>query len=105
MNNKIKSNYTGSENTYDLVKKQISERFGPKEASEYDPYSNCLTWHDWNQAGYYVNNGEKGLRSVVMIEKKENGKVVGRYPKTVWLFAKCQVTEEIERKKPLLINR
>ena len=37
-----KTNYKGSKETYESVRKQIEERFGPEEAENYNPYFNCM---------------------------------------------------------------
>ena len=36
----IKSNWTGSESTFNLVKKQIAQRWGDDEANRYNPKQN-----------------------------------------------------------------
>ena len=88
----IKTNYKGSEHTRDDVHRQILERFGPELAKDYDPYLNTMTLPQWASRGYRVKPGQKSLRSVVMIEKKnEHGEVVSSYPKTVHLFYFPQV--------------
>lgn len=81
-----------SPKTYESVKNQILERFGPKLAESYDPTSNCRTFNDWSSAGYTVNSGAKSLKSVIIIEKKDkSGKVVSKHAKTVNLFLENQV--------------
>ena len=90
------SPYTGSEATYDMVKQQIAERWGAAEAEQYDPYMNCLTFRQWLARGYRVRKGEKSLRSITFVEKKdEDGNVEKKYKKTVCLFYYKQV-EKIE---------
>jgi hypothetical protein len=44
MENVILSNWKGSINTAETVKKQILARWGEEEANNYDPKSNCLTF-------------------------------------------------------------
>lgn len=85
------SNYKGSQKTFDLVAKQIKERFGAGEEKKYDPYSNCLSFKCWLKQGYRVRRGEKALKSVTIIEKKDAAGVITKYPKTVNLFYYLQV--------------
>jgi hypothetical protein len=91
-NSNIPSNYKGSETTFERVQQQIRERWGDIAAAEYDPLHNCLTFRQWLKAGYCVKRGEKAIRSITIIEKKdEKGELVGKYPKTVFLFFREQV--------------
>jgi len=93
MTNKVISNWTGSENTSNIVRKQIAERWGEEEAERYDPRHNCLTFKAWLENGYIVRKGEKAIKSFIIIEKKdkETGKVVERHLKNVFLFYEKQV--------------
>ncbi len=92
MNKKITSNWTGSETTESLVRKQISTRWGTEEAERYNPKANCLTIKKWNESGYRVKKGEKALKSYIVIEKKDKkGEVVSKYPKQINLFYQKQV--------------
>ncbi len=88
----IRTNYSGSEHTRDDVHRQILERFGPELAKEYDPYINCMTLPQWSSRGYRVKPGQKSLRSIVMIEKKDkNGEVISSFPRNIFLFFYPQV--------------
>lgn len=89
----VKSNWTGSENTFNLVHKQIAERWGTEEAERYNPKENCLTFRQWLKNGYSVRKGEKAIRSFVIVEKKDKktGEVIERRPKTINLFYELQV--------------
>lgn len=88
----IKSNWTGSEITSNIVRKQISDRWGSEEANKYDPKANCLTFRKWLKSGYRVKKGEKALKSYIVIEQKdEKGEVVRKYPKSINLFYIKQV--------------
>jgi hypothetical protein len=83
----IKTSYRGSETTEKMVRAQLEERYGPEVAQGYNPYENVATLKDWNRHGYRVKKGEKALRSITMVEKKdEKGEVVKRYPKRCFLF-------------------
>ena len=94
MNKKITSNWTGSESTETLVRKQILARWGSEEAERYNPKANCLTIRQWNKNGYRVRKGEKALQSYVVIEKKdEKGAVISTYPKRINLFYQKQVEQ------------
>jgi hypothetical protein len=91
----VLSNYSGSDATYKMVAAQIKERFGEKEVENYNPYSNCLTFRQWAQQGYRVRRGEKALKSITIVEvKNEAGEVIKKYPRTVNLFYYLQ-TEKI----------
>ncbi len=90
----IVSSWKGSENTAESVRKQILSRWGEEEAGKYDPKCNCLTFKQWHAHGYLVKKGEKALKSITIIEKRnEKGEVVEKYPKTVNLFYVRQVEE------------
>jgi len=89
----VKSNWTGSENTSDLVRKQIAERWGEDEAKRYNPFVNCFTFNGWLKNGYVVRKDEKAIRSFIIVEKKDKktGAVIERRPKTIYLFFDLQV--------------
>ncbi len=89
---KLISTWTGSATTAELVKDQISDRWGVDEANNYDPKSNCLTFNRWLENGYKVKKGEKAIKSFIVIEQKDKeGAVVRKYPKTINLFYIRQV--------------
>jgi len=88
----IPSGYRGSEKTAEMVRKQIEERFGSEAADEYNPALNARTYKNWLKIGYRVKPGEKALKSVTVIEKKDaQGNIIKKYPKKVALFFHCQV--------------
>ena len=88
----IVSSWKGSLNTAENVRKQILDRWGQEEAGNYDPKCNCLTFNQWFQNGYRVKKGEKAIKSITLIEKKdEKGEVIRKYVKTVNLFYVGQV--------------
>lgn len=88
----ILSNYRGSENTRQKVEEQIRQRFGEEAATAYDPRRNCLTFNLWSKKGFRVKQGEKAIRSVTLLERKDaKGNVIGCYPKSVCLFFQSQV--------------
>ncbi len=93
----VKSNWTGSENTSDLVRKQIAERWGEDEAKRYNPFANCFTFNGWLKNGYVVRKDEKAIRSFIVIEKKDKktGAVVERRLKTIYLFFDVQVEPQV----------
>jgi hypothetical protein len=79
--------YTGSSKTFEMVAEQIEARWGKKEVKNFDPETNTRTFASWLKLGYRVKKGEKALKSVTYIEKKDaEGKVVQKYPRTVNLF-------------------
>jgi len=83
--------YTGSQTTKDAVRAQIVERFGEAEGAKYDPYSNARTFAQWTQLGYTVKKGQKALRSITYIEKKDEKGVIIKIPRVVNLFYVLQV--------------
>ena len=83
----VLSNYSGSEKTYELVAKQIAERYREDEVKNYDPYKNCLTFKQWLENGYRVKKGEKSLKSITVIEETDKkGKVIKKHVRTINLF-------------------
>lgn len=92
------SAYTGSEKTFDLVSKQIKERWGETELKNYDPFHNMRTFRSWLSLGFRVRKGEKALKSISFSEEKDvNGNVIKRIPRAVFLFYYRQV-EKIDAK-------
>ena len=88
----VLSNYSGSQKTYELVAKQINERYGKRAVKNYDPYKNCLSFKQWISNGYKVKKGEKSLKSITVIEETdEKGKVIKRHTRTINLFYYLQV--------------
>jgi len=92
----VKSNWTGSESTLNLVKKQIAQRWGETEAEKYNPKENCLTFKGWLKNGYIVKKGEKAIKSFVIVEKKdkETGRVIEKTPRSINLFYELQVEQK-----------
>lgn len=78
------------------VRAAVWDRF-PAWADQCQPYVNVLTLKAWNQRGYRVKKGEKGIAIVTMVpvwkEDKEKGEKVqiGARPQTVYVFALPQV--------------
>ncbi|MDD2785911.1 MAG: hypothetical protein PHS79_03395 [Patescibacteria group bacterium] len=88
----VPNGYRGSERTAKMVRDQIRERFGLSVADLYDPSSNVRTFRSWLKLGYGVKKGEKALKSVTVIERKDkDGNVLATYPKIVYLFHQSQV--------------
>ncbi len=95
------AHWKGSRKTEDIVRKQIAERWGEKEAEKYDPQTNCFTFHTWWEKGYVVKKNERALRSYTLLEEKvvdEHGKeqMNERHIKTVFLFYYLQVQRRDE---------
>jgi len=86
----LTSIYKGGK-TAEFVRAEIAKRYGPQEASSYNPSANCFTFAGWRQRGYLVKKGEKAILSVTFVEVEgdDGGKV--SYPKSVYLFARPQV--------------
>ncbi len=88
----VLSTYTGSEATYNVVAGEIEKRWGRDEVKNYNPYTNALTFAKWISLGYCVKKGEKAIRSVTFIEKKdEDGNVIKRFKHVVCIFYYKQV--------------
>jgi hypothetical protein len=91
----IPSPYRGSEQTAAKVKEEIGRRW-PELASSYDPKFTTRTYREWSKIGYRVKQGEKAIKSITIIEVKDDkGKVVKTYPKVINLFN----INQIERMK------
>jgi hypothetical protein len=89
-----RTNYMGSKENFESVKKQIEERFGPDVASDYNPNYNCMSYNQWARNGYSVNKNQRGFTSKVIVEKKDrDGKVIAKYPRTITLFYETQVSK------------
>ena len=93
--NKIKAvptPYRGSENTANMVREQLKQKYNAKVANDYDPYFSCRTYRNWRKIGYIVKKGEKALKSIVVLEEKDDaGRVIKTYPKVISLFHLSQV--------------
>jgi hypothetical protein len=100
MTEQVMAHWRGSEKTADHVRKVIAQRYGEEEAKTYDPQVNCFTYQTWRKLGYYVKKGEKAIRSMTLIEDKDQNIKEGeqteviRYPKTVYLFYIKQVEKK-----------
>jgi len=93
------AHWRGSEKTADAVREEIANRWGAEEAEQYDPMKNCFTLQTCNILGYKVKKGEKAIRSMTLVEVKdetEEGEEaeVHTYPKTVYLFYIKQVKKK-----------
>lgn len=81
------THWKGSRQTADMVRKQITQRFGPEAAEAYDPTKSARPFQEWLRLGFKVKQGEKGLKSLIFLDLKDKqGKVVGRRPKIIFLF-------------------
>lgn len=81
------THYKGSRQTADMVRKQILQRFGPEAAEKYSPLTSARPFQEWLNLGFKVKPGEKGLKSLIFVDiKNQKGEVVGRRPKVIWLF-------------------
>lgn len=93
----IQSTWTGSVDTYAVVRKQIAERWGEAESVRYNPKENCLTFKQWLFNGYRVKKGEKALKSYTFVAiKNDQEETVKTFQRTVNLFYALQV-EPIEK--------
>ncbi|NCN25429.1 hypothetical protein COT94_01955 [Candidatus Falkowbacteria bacterium CG10_big_fil_rev_8_21_14_0_10_37_14] len=93
----IQSTWTGSADTYNVVRKQIAERWGEAESARYNPKANCLTFKQWLNNGYRVKKGEKALKSYTFVAlKNDQDEIIKTFQRTVNLFYDKQV-ELIEK--------
>jgi len=81
--------YKGSQRTFEMVLKQIQERWPdkPELAEGYDPTTNVLPYRSWLAQNRVVRKGEKALKSFTFVEGKD--KRTGnerKYHKPVFLF-------------------
>lgn len=88
----IQSTWTGSADTYNVVRKQIAERWGEAESVRYNPKANCLTFKQWLDNGYRVKKGEKALKSYTFVAvKNDQEETVKTFQRAVNLFYELQV--------------
>lgn len=81
------SNYKGSAKTAADVAEQIRQRWGEEEVKNYNPFTNALTFAQWIRLGFKVKKGQKALRSITFVEKKDaQGNVIKKFPRKINLF-------------------
>jgi len=86
------SPYRGSEQTCEMVKEQIRERWGNEVAEDFDPHTDAMPLVSWMSYGYRVRKGEKALKSITYVEVKDaKGDVVRKIRRVVNLFHHNQV--------------
>ena len=54
-----------------MIEQQIEARWGKSEVKNYDPFHSARTFNSWVKLGFRVKKGEKALRSVTVIETKD----------------------------------
>ena len=90
------SPYRGSEQTYEMVREQIRERWGDECADEFDPHTDAMPLVSWASYGYRVKAGSKALKSVTYVEvKNDKGEVEKKIRRVVNLFHKRQVEKAV----------
>ena len=87
------SSYTGSEETKRIVSDQIKSRWGETELKNMDCYHNIRTFASWVKLGFKVRKGEKALRSITYVEKKDPEGNITKYRHPVFLFYYRQVEQ------------
>ena len=86
------SGWTGSQDTHDAVAAEIARRWCKAEMRKYDAERNCLTFARWASLNFSVKKGEKAIRSITFVDKKDtDGKVIKTIPRPVFLFYYKQV--------------
>lgn len=89
---KVLTNWTGSTQTAEMVREQVRQRWGDAAAKSFDPRYDARPFAQWLNIGFRVRKGETALRSVVVIEEKdEEGKVVKKHVRKINLFAVQQI--------------
>jgi hypothetical protein len=92
------SGWTGSQDTHDAVAAEIALRWGKAEVKKYDAERNCLTFARWASLNFSVKKGEKAIRSITFVEKKDAaGNVIKTIPRPVFLFFYLQVEPRKEK--------
>ena len=84
------ASYKGSPKTFELVRKQIAERFGDAAADSFSPLENCFTLRTWNSRGFKIKRGEKAFTSYTFICDDDLGNRK-KWRRPVWLFFHTQV--------------
>jgi mannose-6-phosphate isomerase class I len=83
-----------SEQNYEVVKEQLE--------CGCEPYVDVFTLKRWNAQGFKVKKGEKSIRITTIVKKEVKDKKTGeketkQFPKTAFVFCRCQV-EKFEEK-------
>ena len=96
MTDALVSPYRGSEQTYEMVREQIRERWGDECADEFDPHTDAMPLVSWASYGYRVKAGSKALKSVTYVEVKNvKGEVEKKIRRVVNLFHKRDVEKAV----------
>lgn len=89
------SPWRGSEDTAERVRAQVRERFGSEAADSFDPARDAMPLLSWAAYGYRVRKGEHALKSVSIIEvKNDKGEVEKKIRRVVNLFHRLQVEKQ-----------
>jgi len=93
------SPYRGSEKTADLVRTQVTERWGQAVGKKFNPQTDAMPFSSWLKYGFQVKKGEKALHSVTFIESEDPKTGEPKtMRKTVFLFHRKQV-EQVKQKQ------
>ena len=87
----IVSPWKGSNATYLDVKAQIRARWGDAVAEVYSPITDVAPYLFWASAGFQVKRGEKSLKSITLIDAKDEKGEPKKIRRVVNLFHKRQV--------------
>jgi hypothetical protein len=88
----VVSPWKGSEATSEMVREQLSQRYGPDLAAKFDARFDAMPFSAWLSQGFCVRRGEVALKSITFVEvRDENDKVVRKIRRSVNLFHRCQV--------------
>ena len=91
---KVPTNYRGfkDSNSAERVKAEIKRRW-PGQEKFYNPMATTRTAAAWRRIGYYINKNETGIASPVIIEETDDdGNVISKHVRTIFLFHLNQVS-------------
>ena len=92
VNETIASPWKGSEQTAEMVREQVLERFGPDAAEAFDPATDAMPLVSWARYGFKVKKGAKSLKSITyVIVADDEGNIEKKIRRTVHLFHKRDV--------------
>jgi hypothetical protein len=92
MEDTIISPWRGSEQTAEMVREQIRERWGDACAKSFSAETDCMPLLSWAAYGYRVRKGEKALKSVTYVEvKNDKGEIEKKIRRVINLFHRRQV--------------
>lgn len=74
-----------------MVRDQIRERYGNECADKFDARADAMPLLSWAAYGYRVRKGERALKSVTFVEKKDSTGEIKKIRRIVNIFHRRQV--------------